>query len=157
MRTHTEMNRIPFVLLLILCLLPLVVSTGFLPLQEPSISVIANEKGAPASITMRELKKVLQGEKQRWPDGTPITIAFMKTSTPVGSATARKLLNMTGDQLNKMWLALVFQGKAKAPSFFNSAQELETYVNSTPGAIGILDGNIPLKARVLPVDDKKSF
>ena len=79
--------------------------------EDPSIMVIANEKGAPATLTMKELKAILQGEKNRWKDGTKISIAFMKSSTPVGSATAKKVMNISGDQLNKMWLALVFQGK----------------------------------------------
>ena len=85
--------------------------------DEPNIMVIANEKGAPTTLTMKELKSIFQGEKQRWNDGTKISIAFMKSSTPVGSATSNKVLKMSGDQLNKFWLALVFQGKAKAPFF----------------------------------------
>ena len=45
---------------------------------------------------------------------------------------------MTGNELNKYFLALVFQGKVKAPTFFNSAAELESYVADTPGAIGVI-------------------
>ena len=33
----------------------------------------------------------------------------------------------------------MFQGKAAAPNFFNSAAELENFVAQNPGAIGILD------------------
>ena len=125
--------------------------------DDVAIAVVANEKGAPAALTMKFLKSVVQGDKQRWPDGTKISLAFMKTNTPVGSATAKKLMGMNGDQFNKYWLALVFQGKASAPMFFNSVQELEAYVSTTPGAIGIIDGNQSSKLRSISVDDKKSF
>jgi ABC-type phosphate transport system substrate-binding protein len=120
--------------------------------------VIANAKGAPTSLTMKELKSIFQGEKQRWADGTKISIAFMKSSTPVGSATAGKIMKMSGDQLNKFWLALVFQGKAKAPVFFSSASEVESYVSQNPGAIGVVDAGCQLKdSRVISIEGKKSF
>ena len=79
------------------------------------------------------------GEQQRWRGGTKITIALMKTSTPAGKTTSEILYGMSPDELNKFWLALVFQGKAAAPNFFNSAAELEAFVAQNPGAIGILD------------------
>ena len=126
--------------------------------DEPSIMVIANEKGAPASLTMKELKSIFKGEKQRWKDGTKISIAFMKSSTPVGSTTANKVLKMSGDQLNKFWLALVFQGKAKAPFFYGSASEVESYVSQNAGAIGVVEaGNQVKGAKVISIDGKKSF
>src|SRR5262245_44708655 len=65
----------------------------------PSIMVIANEKGAPSTLTTKELKAVLRGEQQWWKEGTKISIAFMKTSTPAGAATASKILDMPADQL----------------------------------------------------------
>ena len=128
------------------------------PVDEANIMVIANVKGAPASLTMKELKSIFQGEKQRWNDGTKISIAFMKSSTPVGNATASKVLKMSGDQLNKFWLALVFQGKAKAPVFFGSSNEVESFVSQNPGAIGVVDASYQLKdSRVISIEGKKSY
>ena len=126
--------------------------------DEPNIMVIANEKGAPTTLTMKELKSIFQGEKQRWNDGTKISIAFMKSSTPVGSATSNKVLKMSGDQLNKFWLALVFQGKAKAPFFYGSASEVESYVSQNAGAIGVVESSYQVKGvKVISIDGKKSF
>ena len=126
--------------------------------DEPNIMVIANEKGAPITLTMKELKSIFQGEKQRWNDGTKISIAFMKSSTPVGSATAKKVMNISGDQLNKLWLALVFQGKAKAPFFYGSASEVESYVSQNAGAIGVVEAGYQVKGvKVISIDGKKSF
>jgi ABC-type phosphate transport system substrate-binding protein len=145
-------------------LLSFIVITSILSLSsatsadEPSIMVIANEKGAMNTLTMKELKSIFQGEKQRWPDGTKISIAFMKSSTSVGKATSNKVLNISGDQLNKLWLALVFQGKAKAPFFYGTASEVENYVSQNAGAIGVVEAGYQAKGvKVLSIDGKKSF
>lgn len=125
--------------------------------DDTVLTVIANEKGAPSSLTMKELVSISSGEKQRWADGTKVSLAFLKTSTPGGSATAFKLMKMSGDQFNKHWLALVFQGKSKAPNFFGSSQELDAFVSSTPGAIGIVEASSNPKSRIIEVNGQKTF
>jgi hypothetical protein len=126
--------------------------------QEATLVAVGNQSGAPSVMKFSELKAVLMGEKQRWKNGNRVIIALMKTNTPIGRATSLKIYDMTGDELNKFWLALVFQGKAQAPNFFNSVNELETFVAQNPGAIGIL--NKPLAdAEIKPImiDGQKAF
>jgi ABC-type phosphate transport system substrate-binding protein len=107
--------------------------------QTSSLTVISNQKGAPSTLDFSELKSIFRGEQQRWRGGTKITIALMKTNTAAGKNTSEIVYGMTTDELNKFWLAMVFQGKAAAPIFFNSATELENFVAQNPGAIGIVD------------------
>ena len=123
--------------------------------QDLPLTVISNAKGAPAEIKMGVLKSILKGERQRWPDGTKVVIALMKTNTPAGSITSKKIYDMTGDELNKFWLALVFQGKVSAPSFFNSVSDLESFVAHTPGAIGVTTTSAGLRA--ILVDGRTSL
>lgn len=109
-------------------------------------------------MNLSELKSVFKGEKQRWHDGTKISIALMKTNNPVGQIICKKIYDMSGDELNKFWLALVFQGKASAPNFFNSVDELEDFVAQNPGAIGIV--NEPAHSadvKILFINGKKTF
>lgn len=122
---------------------------------QETLYVIGNSKGSPVELKLNQLQSILKGEKQRWGDGTKVVIALMKTNTPVGSVTSKKVFNMSGDQLNKYWLALVFQGKADAPTFFNSMSELETYVAQTPGAIGIIGQSPTIGQKTITVDGKK--
>ena len=123
---------------------------------QEGLVVIGNSKGSPAQLRLNQLQSILKGEKQRWNDGTKVVIALMKTNTPVGSSTSKRVLNMTGDQLNKYWLALVFQGKADAPTFFSSESELESFVAQTPGAIGVI-GQTASTAKVILLDGKRSI
>jgi len=107
-------------------------------LQETKLTIVGNSKSVPTNMDIDQLKSVLKGEKLRWDDGSKVVIALMKTDTPIGKNTSKELFNMTGNQLNKHFLALVFQGKVKAPTFFDSEDELEAYVAHTPGAIGVI-------------------
>ena len=126
--------------------------------QETTLTVISNTKGAPSKMKMSELKSVLKGERQRWNDGTKVTIALMKTTTPVGQTTCQKIYNMSGDKVKRYWLELSFGGKADPPTFCNSIAELESFVSQNPGAIGVLD-RVPVGAGIKPItiDGKNSF
>lgn len=126
--------------------------------QVSLLTVITNSKGSPATMKFSELKSIFMGEQQRWKSGTKITIALMKANTPAGKNTSQKIYGMSSDELNKFWLALVFQGKAQAPNFFNSAADLENFVAQNPGAIGILDqASANDDIRTVMVEGKKSL
>lgn len=149
------MKRIIYIFILSLfigLLLPLSINA-----QEEQLVIIGNAASVPSEIDMNQLKSVLKGEKLRWNDGSKVSIALMKTSTPIGTYTCNKLYNMTGNELNKYFLALVFQGKVKAPTFFNSANELEAFVAQTPGAIGVLQQVNDKLLKIILVDGKKQI
>lgn len=124
--------------------------------QSAKLVVIANDKGAPAEMKAAQLNSVMKGEKLRWPDGTKVSIALMKSNTPIGVNTSKKIYNMSPNELNKYWLALVFQGKADAPNFFNSEAELEEFIAQTKGAIGVV--NQPAtSSKIVLIDGKASL
>ena len=127
--------------------------------QNVQLTVISNQKGAPAALNLSELKSVFLGEKQRWRNGTKVVIALMKPNTATGKIISSKLYNMSSDEVNKFWLALVFQGKADSPVSFESAEALENFVSNNPGAIGIVPDNesLPANTQVTLIDGKKSF
>ena len=122
--------------------------------QDLNLVVIANGKGVPAEMKLPQLKSIMRGEKLRWPDGTKVIIALLKSSTPIGVTTSKKVYNMSANELNKYWLALVFQGKADAPNFFNSESELEEFISQTNGAIGIINHPTAIN-KIILIDGKK--
>lgn len=126
--------------------------------QDTPLTAIGNQKGSPSELKFSELRSIFMGEKQRWPDGTKISIALMKTNNPVGKSICRKVYDMSGDEMNKFWLALVFQGKSSAPNFFNSVKELEEFVAQNPGAIGLVNEIIQTPdIKTIVVNGKKTF
>ncbi len=125
---------------------------------QQALTVIANQKGAPATLSFSELRSVLLGEKQRWNNGTKVTIAMLKTNNTLGESISKRVYDMKPDELNKYWLALVFQGKVSAPNFFNSVPELQSFVSQNPGAIGVIDETMAIpELRVVVVDGKKTL
>ena len=125
--------------------------------EEIQLTIIGNQESVPNELNMNQLRSVLRGEKLGWDDGSSIKIALLKTNTPVGSATCKKVYNMTGNELNKYFLALVFQGKVKAPTFFNSISELETYIAQTPGAIGVSQNSADSEIKIVMIDGENQF
>lgn len=127
--------------------------------QTMQLNVIGNAQSVPGEMNIDQLRTVLKGERLRWDDGVSVKIALMKTNTTIGSYTCERIYNMSTNELNKYFLAQVFQGKVKAPTFFTSKNELEEYVARTPGAIGVsqntaeLDGEI----RLVVIDGKKQL
>ncbi|MGH2647928.1 MAG: hypothetical protein ACRDE8_10190 [Ginsengibacter sp.] len=141
--------------LLVVCMLCLSLTSKS---QQSALVAVGNVSGVPSDMQLSELRAVFMGEKQRWKNGDRILIALMKTNTPLGKITSAKIYDMNGDELNKFWLALVFQGKAQAPKFFNSENELADFVAQNPGAIGILDKPIPgSDIKFINIDGQKTF
>lgn len=123
-----------------------------------TLTVISNAKGSPPELKFVELKSIMLGERQRWRNGNKIVIGLMKTNTPVGKATSEKIYNMSPDEVRKYWLALVFQGKADAPMFFNTTNELQAFVADNPGAIGIVEQAMPgSNTTIVSVDGKRTL
>lgn len=122
--------------------------------QEVELTIVGNSQSVPQEMNMSQLKSVLRGEQLRWNDGSKVIIALMKTTTPIGSTTCNKIFNMSGNQVSKYFLALVFQGKMKAPTFFDSVDELENFVSKTPGAIGVLQVTDDDELITISVDGK---
>ena len=134
-----------------------VIGTTTVTAQVTELTIVGNLESVPSEMTMNLLKSVFRGEKLRWVDGSKVKLALMKTNTPLGLATSEKLLNMSANELNKYYLALVFQGKIKAPSFFNSVSDLEEYVGQTPGAIGVVQSTTNELLKIVLVDGNKQF
>jgi len=120
--------------------------------QDIELTIVGNAENVPDELNMRQLKSVLRGEKLRWDSGASIKIALMKTNTPIGKSTCEKIYDMTGNELNKYFLALVFQGKVKAPTFVNSISDLENYGSQTSGAIGVSQKTTDSPNKIVLVD-----
>jgi hypothetical protein len=137
----------------------LLVAVGFMTrAQDVQLTAIGNVKGAPSEMRSSDLVSVLKGEKQRWSDGTKVTIYIMKTTTPIGQSTCKKIYNWSADKVKRYWLELSFSGKADAPTFCNTVEELESYVSQNPGAIGIIDRNSTSNGvKTILIDGKNPF
>ncbi len=127
--------------------------------QTMQLNIIGNAQSVPGEMNIDQLRTILKGEKMRWDDGVSVKIALMKTNTSIGAYTCERIYNMSTNELNKYFLAQVFQGKVKAPTFFTSKSELEEYVARTPGAIGVSQNTEETggELRLVVIDGKKQL
>jgi len=109
--------------------------------QQTKLIVIGHAETTPDEISWEELVKVMKGQRPRWADGAKARIALMKPKTSVGALTAKKVYNMSTQELSKYWVAMVFEGKTSPPEFFSDEADLIKFVNKTEGAIGIISQN----------------
>lgn len=149
------------IILITFCLSVLMMSfkksnNALIYIEVGNLSVVVNAKGAPSDMDLKKLKSVLKGEQQRWQDGTKIKLALMKTTTDIGSDMTTRIYGMTGKELNKYFLAKVFQGKMSSPDFFESESDLLSFVSSKEGAIGIIS-TTKATGKILNIDGKKSL
>jgi len=126
--------------------------------QDIPLTVIGNVTGVPSALKYADLVSVMKGQRQRWGDGTKVSIYLMRTTTPVGESTCKRVYNMSGDRVKKYWLLQTLGFKADAPVFCNDVEELERYVSQNPGAIGVMDkASNQAGVKVLLIDGKSTF
>lgn len=116
----------------------------FLPLGIPAqdVSPIAN---APGQLTWTEnqIKAVFVGDRSQWPNGKPVIVVLPSSESDSFERTAQWALDTDAFDYQKHWLSLVFQGRANAPVFVKNEAEVVEYVQTHPGAIGVLHSASP--------------
>ena len=125
--------------------------------QDSGLTVIGNNEDVPSEIDRRQLISVLRGEQQRWREGGRVVLALMEPDTPIGRNVCTRVYNMSGNELQKYFLLLVFQGKARPPNYFDTPEELEAFVARTPGAIGVVSQRTNDSVKVVLVDGNSSL
>ena len=110
-----------------------------------SITVIGNNTGEN-SLSQKALIQVFRGQKNYWKSNESVLLVLPSDKHPGAKTAAATLYNMSISEMQKFWLAMVFQGRSNPPVFEFTNENILRIVSSTPGAIGILinyQGQIP--------------
>ena len=109
-----------------------------------NLVVIGNEIGS-REIKSAYLKEVYQAKYTFWPNKKSIQVALPGTQSQDAVFVYQTVYGKSIKEVQKFWLSIVFQGRSKSPSFFDSPKEMIDYVQRTPGAIGLLksDDGVP--------------
>ena len=130
------------------CLMILVVAFSVPSFAHHMAVVVAADNGA-TNLTSVQLGKIFRAEAKKWADGRDIVLVLHRASA--GEA-------ITLQHLNKM-TAAQFQAWSKEHrdqlKLVDSDQEMLTVVETTPGAVGLVDVRaVNDKVKVLHVDGK---
>ncbi len=132
------------------CCLLFLLMLCWLPGEAKQMAVVVNKSNPLISMPAADLAKVFQASTKKWPDGRNITVVFSELSSGELQQALQRLFKMTPDEV-KTYLA----EHKTAFVAVNSAEALLKMVESTPGAVGLVDVySITGKVNVLKIDGK---
>ena len=121
----------------------LLMAGGALGQSVPEGAVIIGNEIGVKELTTKEVRQYMRGESSRWKEGSDysVTVVLPSTKLPECVPTSEFLVNSSRpSSLQKYWLSLVFEGRAKAPVFGQTQDGVLREVMAKPGAIGIVFG-----------------
>jgi ABC-type phosphate transport system substrate-binding protein len=113
------------------------------------MAVVVSKQNAVTTMTATQLSKIFRSETKKWPDGRLITLVLHRGLA--GEAITLQRLNKMSAQ---QWQAWITEHK-DALKLVDSDEEVLTYVQSTPGAVGLVDvRSVNNRVTIVRVDGK---
>ena len=124
-------------------------------LRKLEVAVVVNSKNPMKDISLKELRRLYQGERRFWGDEHPVTLIAPAGGSAVREVLLRKVYVMSEGEYKKYWIARIFRDEASAaPKVSSSSQEALALVNSGRGALALIDADSVGPAKVLKVEGK---
>jgi ABC-type phosphate transport system substrate-binding protein len=113
------------------------------------MAVVVSKENGVTAVTSAQLGKIFKTELKKWPDGKNIALVLHRASTGE-LVTLRRLNKMSAQQ----WQAFLAEHKDSV-KLVDTDEEVLAYVESTPGAVGLIDvRSITDRVTVVRVDGK---
>lgn len=105
--------------------------------------VITHKALNSSEVNLNELRSIFSLRARKWPDGTPITVFVLRDQNQVHRDFLLITLKMLPHQLRRQWDRYIYSGIGQGPVVVESQEEMLSKVQSTPGAIGYIEGGVP--------------
>jgi ABC-type phosphate transport system substrate-binding protein len=118
----------------------LVVAAVITVAQAKDIALVSNKSNGVTEISMAELVKICKGQTNHWPKGKPITLFSLNPASSEMKMVLEKIYGMSSDDVSTL-IAAANHGRANHPAIIvvGSDKDLVGAVESTPGAVGLVD------------------
>jgi len=121
-----------------------------LPCLATHMAVIVDKGNSAGNLASVDLAKILQTSSKNWPDGKKVTIVLRDLSSAETESALQKLFKLSADELKTF-----FATHKSSIVTVHSDAELLKIVESTPGALGLVDVySITSRVNVVKVDGK---
>jgi ABC-type phosphate transport system substrate-binding protein len=104
------------------------------------IALISHKSNSVTAIAMPQLAKLCKGQTNRWPDGKAVTFVMRSPGVPEMKIVVEKVYGMSKDEVSAA-IEAANRGRGNRPAIMivPSDEALVQKVQSTPGAIGLVD------------------
>lgn len=104
------------------------------------MALVSNKSNGVSDVSMSELVKICKGQTNRWPKGKPVTFFSLNPASSQMKMVLEKVYGMSSDEVSAL-IATANHGRANHPAIVlvNSDKALVEAVESTPGAVGLVD------------------
>jgi ABC-type phosphate transport system substrate-binding protein len=104
------------------------------------LALVSNKSNDVTEVSMPELIKICKGQTNRWPKGRPVTFFSRDPASPEMKLVLEKVYGMSKEEVSAL-ITAANHGRANHPAIVvvNSDRNLVEAVESTPGAIGLVD------------------
>jgi ABC-type phosphate transport system substrate-binding protein len=104
------------------------------------IALISHKSNSVTAIAMPQLAKLCKGQTNRWPDGKAVTFVMRSPGVPEMKIVVEKVYGMSKDEVSAA-IEAANRGRGNRPAIIivPSDEALVQKVQSTPGAIGLVD------------------
>lgn len=123
-------------------------------------AVIVQPASAVTAVSIADLRRIFRGERQRWPDGSPVVV-FLQTAGGPGAAARsvvlRVLCQMDERQFTRFWIARTFRDSATdgGPKLVSTNALARRFVSAVPGSVAVIPAaDVDGSVRVLRVDGR---
>jgi hypothetical protein len=118
----------------------LMVATVITLAPAKDMALVSNKANGVADVSMSELVKICKGQTNHWPKGKPVTLFSLNPTSSEMKMVLEKVYGMSSDEVNAL-ITTANHGRANHPAIVvvNSDKDLVEAVESTPGAVGLVD------------------
>lgn len=104
------------------------------------IALVSNKSNDVTEVSMPQLVKICKGQTNRWPSGRPLTFFSRDPASPEMKLVLEKVYGMSKEEVSAL-ITAANRGRANHPAIVvvNSDRNLVEAVESTPGAVGLVD------------------
>ena len=104
------------------------------------MALVSNKSNGLTEVSMSELVKICKGQTNRWPGGKPVTFFSLNPASSEMKIVLEKVYGMSSDDVSAL-ISTANHGRANHPAIVvvNSDKTLVEAVESTPGAVGLVD------------------
>ena|ERR1700674_4388261 len=104
------------------------------------LAVISNKSNTVQAMTLADLVKICKGQSNRWPDGKAVVFITRNPSLPEMKLLLDKVYAMPKDDVMEL-IASANHGRNSHPAIMvvDTDEDLVKKVESTPGAVGLVD------------------